>query len=162
MKSTRWGRIFGAIRQRLCWRCSIRNRTQHTDNYLDLPFDLSRVLFITTANWMDPIHPALRDRLEVIEIPSYTAAEKLQIAKRHLIPRQLVEHGLKPKLVKIPDATLKKVIQDYTREAGVRNMEREIATLLRKAARKIVNRGGEEAPVTIPPEELKEYLGQAR
>jgi ATP-dependent Lon protease len=133
-----------------------------TDNYLDLPFDLSRVLFITTANWMDPIHPALRDRLEVIEIPSYTAAEKLQIAKRHLIPRQLNEHGLKPKLVKLPDATLKKVIQDYTREAGVRNLEREIATLLRKAARKIVNRGGEEAPVTIPPEELKEYLGQAR
>jgi ATP-dependent Lon protease len=133
-----------------------------TDNYLDLPFDLSRVLFITTANWMDPIHPALRDRLEVIEIPSYTAAEKLQIAKRHLIPRQLNEHGLKPKLVKLPDATLKRVIQDYTREAGVRNLEREIATLLRKAARKIVARGGEEAPVVITPEELKEYLGQPR
>jgi ATP-dependent Lon protease len=133
-----------------------------TDNYLDLPFDLSRVLFITTANWLDPIHPALRDRLEVIEIPSYTAAEKLQIAKRHLIPRQLGEHGLKPKLVKIPDATLKKVIQDYTREAGVRNLEREIATLLRKAARKIVARGGEEAPVTISPDELKDYLGQPR
>src|SRR3954469_9317956 len=133
-----------------------------TDNYLDLPFDLSRVLFITTANWMDPIHPALRDRLEVIEIPSYTAAEKLQIAKRHLIPRQLNEHGLKPKLVKLPDATLKKVIQDYTREAGVRNLEREIAMLLRKAARKIVDRGGEEAPITIHPEDLKEYLGQAR
>jgi len=100
--------------------------------------------------------------LEVIEIPSYTAAEKLQIAKRHLIPRQLSEHGLKPKLVKLPDATLKKVIQDYTREAGVRNLEREIATLLRKAARKIVNRGGEEAPITIPPEDLKDYLGHAR
>jgi ATP-dependent Lon protease len=133
-----------------------------TDNYLDLPFDLSRVLFITTANWLDPIHPALRDRLEVIEIPSYTAAEKLQIAKRHLIPRQLGEHGLKPKLVKIPDTTLKKVIQDYTREAGVRNLEREIATLLRKAARKIVARAGQEAPVTIHPEDLKEYLGATR
>jgi ATP-dependent Lon protease len=133
-----------------------------TDNYLDLPFDLSRVLFITTANWMDPIHPALRDRLEVIEIPSYTAAEKLQIARRHLIPRQLDEHGLKAKLVKIPDATLKKVIQDYTREAGVRNLEREIATLLRKAARKIVSRAGEEAPVTIHPEDLKEFLGSVR
>jgi ATP-dependent Lon protease len=133
-----------------------------TDNYLDMPFDLSRVLFITTANWMDPIHPALRDRLEVIEIPSYTAAEKLQIAKRHLIPRQLGEHGLKPKLVRIPDATLKKVIQDYTREAGVRNLEREIATLLRKAARKIVTRGGEEAPITIHPDDLKEFLGQTR
>jgi len=133
-----------------------------TDNYLDLPFDLSRVLFITTANWLDPIHPALRDRLEVIEIPSYTAAEKLQIAKRHLIPRQLGEHGLKPKLVKIPDATLKKVVQDYTREAGVRNLEREIATLLRKAARKIVAQSGQEAPVTIHPEDLKDYLGSAR
>src|SRR5205085_7461223 len=95
-------------------------------------------------------------------IPSYTAAEKLQIAKRHLIPRQLTEHGLKPKLVRLPDATLKKVIQDYTREAGVRNLEREIATLLRKAARKIVAKGGEEAPVIIHPDDLKEYLGSIR
>lgn len=133
-----------------------------TDNYLDMPFDLSHVLFITTANWMDPIHPALRDRLEVIEIPSYTAAEKLQIAKRHLIPRQLSEHGLKPKLVRIPDATLKKVIHDYTREAGVRNLEREVAALLRKAARKIAGAGADAAPVSITPEDLKEYLGPPR
>src|SRR5436305_8009058 len=89
-----------------------------TDNYLDLPFDLSHVLFITTANWLDPIHPALRDRLEVIELPSYTATEKLQIAKRFLLPRQLEEHGLKKKFVRMPDATLTRVIQDYTREAG--------------------------------------------
>src|SRR5688500_20363431 len=90
-----------------------------------MPFDLSRVLFITTANWMDPIHAALRDRLEVIEIPSFTASEKLQIAKRHLLPRQLEEHGLEKKLVRIPDNTLKRLIQDYTREAGARNLERE-------------------------------------
>jgi ATP-dependent Lon protease len=110
------------------------------DHYLDLPYDLSRVLFMTTANWLDPIHPALRDRLEVIELPSYTAAEKVQIARRHLVPRQLEEHGLKKKLVRFPDATLRQVIQDYTREAGVRQLEREIAALTRKAARKIVAR----------------------
>ncbi len=130
-----------------------------TDNYLDLPFDLSRVLFITTANWLDPIHPALRDRLEVIELPSYTAAEKLQIAKRYLVPRQLEEHGLKAKLAKLPDATLKRVIHDYTREAGVRQLEREIAALTRKAARKIVSRHGLFRPLVIAPDELVDYLG---
>src|SRR5580698_4965857 len=117
-----------------------------TDHYLDLPFDLSRVLFIATANWLDPVHPALRDRLEVIELPSYTATEKLQIARRHLVPRQLEEHGINKKLVKFPDATLRQVIQDYTREAGVRQLEREIASLMRKAALKVVSRNGEEKP----------------
>jgi ATP-dependent Lon protease len=130
-----------------------------TDHYLDLPYDLSRVLFITTANWLDPIHPALRDRLEVIELPSYTATEKLQIAKRHLVPRQLEEHGLKKKLVRFPDATLRRVIQSYTREAGVRQLEREIASLTRKAARKIVASAQLEEPLTIKPGELDEYLG---
>ena len=100
-----------------------------TDHYLDLPFDLSRVLFITTANWLEPIHPALRDRLEVIELPSYTESEKLQIAKRYLVPRQLEEHGLTRQEVKVPDATLRRLIQEYTREAGVRQLEREIAAL---------------------------------
>src|SRR6266498_4427629 len=133
-----------------------------TDNYLDLPFDLSRVLFITTANWLDPIHPALRDRLEVIELPSYTAAEKLQIAKRFLVPRQLEEHGLKGKLVRLPDATLKRLILDYTREAGVRQLEREIAALTRKAARKIVSRHGLLRPLTISAGELADYLGHVR
>src|SRR6185369_15047140 len=102
-----------------------------TDHYLDLPFDLSQVLFITTANWLEPIHPALRDRLEVIELPSYTESEKLQIAKRYLVPRQLEEHGLDKREVKIPDPTIRRVIQDYTREAGVRQLEREIAALTR-------------------------------
>src|SRR5438477_5565398 len=133
-----------------------------TDNYLDLPFDLSPVLFITTANWLDPIHPALRDRLEVIELPSYTATEKLQIAKRFLVPRQLEEHGLKAKLVKLPDATLKRLIQDYTREAGVRQLEREIAALTRKTARKIVSRHGLLRPLTVGPHELADYLGPAK
>ena len=134
-----------------------------TDNYLDVPFDLSRVLFLTTANWLDPINPALRDRLEVIELPSYTSAEKLEIAKRHLLPRQLDEHGVKRKLVRMPDATIKALIQDYTREAGVRNLERELASLIRKAARKIVSaRSKNGGPISITPDNLKEYLGPVR
>src|SRR4029079_16178779 len=91
-----------------------RNNT-FTHYCLDLPFDLSRVLFITPANWLEPIHPALRDRLEVIELPSYTESEKLQIAKRYLVPRQLEEHGLSKQEVRFPDATLRRVIHDYTR-----------------------------------------------
>ncbi len=133
-----------------------------TDHYLDVPFDLSQVLFITTANWLDPIHPALRDRLEVIDLPSYTSEEKLQIAKRHLVPRQLKEHGLKRKLVRFPDATLRRLIQDYTHEAGVRQLEREIASLSRKAARRIVTRSGLAVPLAIPPQALPGYLGHAR
>jgi ATP-dependent Lon protease len=130
-----------------------------TDHYLDLPFDLSRVLFIATANWMDPVHPALRDRLEVIELPSYTVAEKLQIAKRHLLPRQLEEHGLKPKLLRISDSALQRLVQDYTREAGVRQLEREIANLVRKAARHIVATGTPTKPMTIKGEDIESYLG---
>lgn len=133
-----------------------------TDHYLDLPFDLSRVLFFTTANWLDPIQPALRDRLEVIELPSYTTSEKLAIAKRHLLPRQLEEHGLTAKRVKISDATLRHLITDYTREAGVRQLEREIASVTRKAARDIVRRGDDAKPVVIKPERLPELLGPAR
>jgi ATP-dependent Lon protease len=128
------------------------------DHYIDLPYDLSRVLFLTTANWLDPIHPALRDRLEVIELPSYTAAEKVEIARRHLVPRQLEEHGLKKKLVRFPDSTLRQIIQDYTREAGVRQLEREIAALTRKAARKIVARHLH-LPLVIAPATLPSYLG---
>ena len=133
-----------------------------TDYYLDLPFDLSRVLFITTANWLEPIHPALRDRLEVIELPSYTESEKLQIAKRYLVPRQLQEHGLDKNEVKIPDTTIRQVIHDYTREAGVRQLEREIAALTRKATRKIVSSNGHARPLVLKPEALKDYLGNAR
>lgn len=133
-----------------------------TDHYLDLPFDLSRVLFITTANWLDPIHPALRDRLEVIELPSYTESEKLQIAKRYLVPRQLEEHGLTKQEVKFPDATLRDLIHDYTREAGVRQLEREIAALTRKATRRIVSNGEITKPLILKPAALSDYLGMAR
>jgi ATP-dependent Lon protease len=133
-----------------------------TDHYLDLPFDLSRVLFITTANWLEPIHPALRDRLEVIEIPSYTASEKLQIARRHLVPRQLEEHGLDRAKVRFLNGTLRRLIQDYTREAGVRQLEREIASLARKAARRLVTGKPVKKPLSIPAAELPSYLGPAR
>jgi ATP-dependent Lon protease len=133
-----------------------------TDYYLDIPFDLSRVLFLTTANWLDPIHPALRDRLEVIELPSYTETEKLQIAKQYLVPRQLEEHGLKKSEVRIPDTTIRRVIQDYTREAGVRQLEREIAALTRKATRQLVSNGHLSKPLTVSPEALKDFLGSAR
>jgi ATP-dependent Lon protease len=130
-----------------------------TDHYLDLPFDLSRVLFITTANWLEPIHAALRDRLEVIELPGYTESEKLQIARRYLVPRQLEEHGLTRHEVKLPDATLRRLIQEYTREAGVRQLEREIAALARKATRKIVSHNGRVAPLKLEPQALKTFLG---
>jgi ATP-dependent Lon protease len=133
-----------------------------TDHYLDIPFDLSRVLFITTANWLEPIHPALRDRLEVIDLPSYTASEKLQIAKRYLVPRQMEEHGLSKVEVKFPDATLRRVIHDYTREAGVRQLEREIAALTRKATRRIVSNGQITKPLVLKPNGLTDYLGAAR
>ncbi len=134
-----------------------------TDHYLDAPFDLSRVLFLTTANWLDPIHPALRDRLEIIELPSYTESEKLQIARRHLVPRQLEEHGLKRKLVKFPDPTLRKLIREYTHEAGVRQLEREIASLSRKAARKIASQNQSAgARIDISPDQLKGFLGQPK
>jgi ATP-dependent Lon protease len=133
-----------------------------TDHYLDVPFDLSHVLFITTANWLDPIHPALRDRLEVISLPSYTATEKLQIAKRYLVPRQLEEHGLQRRQVKFQDTALRRLITDYTHEAGVRQLEREIASLTRKAARKIVSNGKAEEPLVIAPQGLTEMLGHPK
>jgi ATP-dependent Lon protease len=132
-----------------------------TDHYLDLPFDLSRVLFITTANWLEPIHPALRDRLEVIELPSYTESEKLQIAKRYLAPRQIEEHGLTQQDLKFTDAALRKLIREYTREAGVRQLEREIAALARKAVRKIISRNGVAATLKLDASGLRNYLGYA-
>ena len=133
-----------------------------TDHYLDLPFDLSRVLFIATANWLEPIHPALRDRLEVIELPSYTESEKLEIAKRYLVPRQIEEHGLTRKDVKFSDAALRKLIREYTREAGVRQLEREIAALARKAARKIISKNGSATMISLDAKDVEGFLGHPK
>jgi len=110
----------------------------YSDHYLDLPFDLTHVMFITTANILDPIPPALKDRMEIIRLPGYTLPEKLMIAKKFLIPKQLGEHGLMRRQLAITDAAVKDIIEKYTSEAGVRNLERSIATICRKTARQIV------------------------
>jgi len=128
-----------------------------SDHYIGLPFDLSRVMFITTANMTDPIPSPLRDRMEIINLSGYTEQEKLGIAKRYLIPRQMTEHGITEKQISIPDKTILQVISQYTREAGVRNLEREIGHLCRKVARKIAE--GETGLFTITPANLHQYLG---
>lgn len=131
-----------------------------TDNYLEIPFDLSRVLFLTTANWLDPIHPALRDRLEIIELGSYTEREKLQIARKHLFPRQLKEHGLKRKQVQLPEISLRKIVKEYTREAGVRQLDRQLGALARKAARHAATHPNGSPPVfKVGPDRLSDVLG---
>jgi ATP-dependent Lon protease len=127
------------------------------DHYLDVPFDLSEVLFITTANVLDPVPPALRDRMEVLEIPGYTEEEKLAIAKEHLVQKQVANHGLTSEQLAITDEALRAVIRGYTREAGVRNLEREIAALCRKAARKRAE--DDETPLTITPTVVVGMLG---
>ena len=128
------------------------------DHYLDVPFDLSKVIFIATANWMDPIPEPLRDRMEIIELPGYTEEEKIHIAKRFLIPRQTTEHGLKlGDQIEFSDEALRAIIHSYTREAGVRNLEREIANLIRKQARRIAEGKLEKQIVT--PEVVHATLG---
>jgi ATP-dependent Lon protease len=127
------------------------------DHYLDVPFDLSKVLFVATANWLDPIPEPLRDRMEIIELPGYTEEEKVHIAKRFLIPRQVKEHGLTGEHVEFTDEAIHELIRHYTREAGVRNLEREIATLVRKQARRIAEGKTEKHIVTV--ETVKEALG---
>ena len=128
-----------------------------TDHYLGVPFDLTEVMFITTANLIDPILPALRDRMEIIEIPGYTEEEKLGIAQRYLIPRQLTEHGITEKHVRIAEPAIRQIISNYTREAGVRNLEREIANVMRKVAKKVAEGKGLGFPVN--PANLHKYLG---
>ncbi len=130
------------------------------DHYLDVAFDLSRVLFITTANMLDPVPPALRDRLEVIELPGYTPREKVRIARLHLIPRQLVQHGLRPGQLDVSDEALDAIITRYTREAGVRQLDRHIAALCRKTARAIVTRPA--TRVHVAPDNLRRWLGPPR
>ncbi len=162
-----------------------------TDHYLGVPFDLSKVIFIATANIMDPIPPALRDRMEVIDVPGYTQHDKLLIARKYLLPRQLKEHGVTDKMVKVPNKTLEAIIDDYTREAGVRNLDRTIASVIRGVAARIAeqidenhaktgpkspqnsaksaqnqsSQGQKEPktdPITVTPEDLNKYLGPAR
>jgi ATP-dependent Lon protease len=130
------------------------------DHYLDLPFDLSKVLFICTANTLETIPPPLLDRMDVIQLSGYTHDEKLAIAKRYLVPKQLEAHGLKPSRVSLSDRTLRLVIGEYTREAGVRNLDREIAALLRKAATLVAT--GHKGKVTVDEARVREWLGPRR
>src|SRR3972149_304915 len=127
------------------------------DHYMDLPFDLSKVMFITTATVIQTIHPALKDRMEVLTLAGYTEEEKLGIAMNYLIPKELKEHGLTRDNIEFEKESLLKIISGYTREAGVRNLEREIATVRRKVARKVA--GGKTTKVTIKVEDLHNFLG---
>ncbi len=133
-----------------------QNNSFH-DNYLDLDYDLSNVMFITTANAIAPIQPALRDRMEMIDISGYLAEEKYEIARRYLIPKQTEEHGLKKGQLSIGKPALAAIVDQYTHESGVRGLEKQIAKIARVTARKIAT--GEEIPKTLKPEHLKEYLG---
>jgi ATP-dependent Lon protease len=134
--------------------------SEFSDHYLEVPFDLSDVLFITTANLLEPIPSALRDRMEVISFSGYIEDEKLAISERYLGPKQLENHGLKPENLTFERDAFRKLIREYTREAGVRNLEREIGAICRKVARKFA--GGDTEPVTVKPDDLKEYLGGRR
>ncbi|GGH53579.1 Lon protease [Dyadobacter endophyticus] len=128
-----------------------------TDNYLEVEYDLSKVLFVATANSLDTIHPALRDRMEIIEMTGYTIEEKLQIAKRYLVPKQRKDHGLKATDVKVEDAALLKVIEGYTRESGVRNLEQKVGTVIRKIAKSVAME--QDYPKTIKADQVEKYLG---
>lgn len=130
------------------------------DNYLDLPFDLSKVMFIATANALEPIPAALRDRMEILELTGYTEEQKLHIARNYLLPKQLTANGLRADEVTFNDDVLRRIIREYTREAGVRNLEREIGSLCRKVARQISE--GRETPIHITADQVPEYLGRQR
>lgn len=131
-----------------------------SDHYLEIPFDLSKVMFIATANMIEPVPPALRDRMEIIEIPSYVEDEKLHIAKRFLLPKQVKEHGLEESQVFIEDEAIRGIISGYTREAGVRNLERKIATIARGVAKDVAEGSIEKA--VVQKDNLTKYLGQQK
>ncbi|MFM8540806.1 MAG: endopeptidase La [Nitrospira sp.] len=128
-----------------------------SDHYLGVPFDLSEIMFVTTANLKDPILSALRDRMEIIEIPGYSEEEKLGIAQKYLVPRQLKEHGITEKHIRLPEPALRLMISQYTREAGVRNLERELANAMRKVAKKVAE--GTTPCQTLTPANLHKFLG---
>jgi ATP-dependent Lon protease len=127
------------------------------DNYLDVTFDLSKVLFITTANMLDPIAEPLRDRMEIIELQGYTEEEKLHIAFQYLVPRQIEENGIAPDQIDFPEEAISTIIRHYTREAGVRNLERNIGTICRKQARRLAE--GKTEKLVVTPEIIHEFLG---
>ena len=131
-----------------------------SDHYLEVSYDLSKVMFITTANVLDPILPALHDRMEVIELPGYTEDEKLQIAQRFLIPKQVQEHGLTQEQLRFSPKTVRRVIREYTREAGVRNLERELGSICRKVAKRIAEE--QSTSSLILPQSVPKYLGPPR
>lgn len=131
-----------------------------TDHYLSVPFDLSRVMFIGTANYLDPVAPALRDRMEVVELHGYTTQEKMQIARRYLIPRQVEQNGIKEEQIEIPDGTVRAIIEDYTREAGVRDLERLLGAVCRALAVKVAK--GQAVTHRVEQAQLTEILGVAR
>ncbi len=131
--------------------------TEFRDHYIEVPFDLSDVLFVTTANTTQTIAPPLLDRMEVIELTSYTREEKFHIAKEHLVAKQLKKNGLKASMLRFTDAALYLLIDSYTKEAGVRNLERVIASICRKAAKDIVEDGVKK--ITVKPETVEKYLG---
>jgi len=130
------------------------------DHYLDVPFDLSKTFFITTANLQNPIPAPLRDRMEVIELPGYTEHEKLEIAKRYLLPRQMKENGIPPEILTVTDDAILELTRSYTREAGVRNLERELGAICRSIARRVAK--GEAEPVTVRDENMSDFLGPSR
>ena len=130
------------------------------DNYLEVPFDLSKVLFVATGNLLDPIPAALRDRMEVVQLPGYTEQEKIEIGKRFLVPKQMTNHGLKAKNIEITDAAMTELVRSYTHEAGVRNLEREIANVMRKVARQVAE--GRTRKTVIDPKKLADLLGPQR
>src|SRR5437764_8640378 len=127
------------------------------DNYLDVPFDLSKVLFITTANMLDPVAEPLRDRMEIIELQGYTEEEKVHIAFQYLVPRQIEENGITGEQIEFPEETVRFVIRHYTREAGVRSLERTIGTICRKQARRLAE--GKDEKLILNQEVLSEFLG---
>ena len=131
-----------------------------SDHYLDLPYNLSRVMFITTANILYPIPDALLDRMEVVELPGYIESEKLHIARRFLLPKQISEHGLDPKKINVADSALTLLVREYTREAGVRNLEREIANICRKVAKRVAE--DSVSRITVTDRGVPRYLGPAR
>ncbi len=130
------------------------------DNYLDLAFDLSRVMFITTANALEPIPAPLRDRMEILELSGYTEEQKLHIARNYLLPKQLEANGLNKEELTVDDDAIRRIARDYTREAGVRNLEREVGSLCRKVAKQISE--GRETPIAVTAEQIPDYLGRQR